>query len=218
MHRYFLHSGIGLAYQRMNWGMVEVEQGAVDLVKEWREYAERYVPAGVGLILHGSIGSGKTMLSALLLKELLADGWDGYFVTFSGLLDEFASGWRDEEQKRWFRDRITNADVLVVDDVGRELKQRSFVKGEGAIDRSRPMAVSTMDEVLRYRVAHCRPTIITTNMTTEDLTSDYGSNIMSLLNEKSATYEFVGSDYRRTAYSNQDKEIQLGLTRPVVVS
>lgn len=218
MHRYFLHAGIGLSYQRMSWRMVRAEKGAVDLTKQWREYADRYVPAGVGLILHGSIGTGKTMLAALLLKELLADGWDGYFVTFSSLIDEFASGWRDEEQKRWFRDRITNADILVVDDVGRELKQRTFVKEKGTEDRSRPLAIATMDEVLRYRVAHSRPTIITTNMTEDDLTSDYGSNIMSLLNEKSATYEFTGNDYRPTAYSNQDEEIQLGLTRPVVVS
>jgi len=73
-----------------------------------------------------------------------------------------------------------------------------------------------MDEVLRHRVANSLPTIITTNLSMDDLTRNYGSNVMSLLHERSTTYRFTGDDFRDQARYRLDDEVRQGLTRPVV--
>lgn len=209
MHRYFLHSGIGLRYQRLSWVDLDtqaVDQTALSRVLDYAEHAEHYVSIGAGLMLQGKdMGTGKTMMATLLLKRLLADGIDGYFTQFNEMLDAHTAGWRDEEQKVWFDRRVRNAGVLVIDDVGRENKNR--------IDVIEAM----FDSVLRARHDNCKPTIITTNKTAEEFESLYRSNIMSLLSETSETVQVRGADYRPQVKAKQAEERTLGLTRPVVV-
>src|SRR5690606_38450368 len=110
-------------------------------------------------------------------------------------------------EKAWFHRRIKNADVLVMDDVGREHQGRT---------RS-GLPESTFDEVLRHRVAAGTPTIITTNLDMQALQEGYGGNVMSLLHERSTTYRFTGADFRDTARVRLVDEVEMGLTRPVVL-
>lgn len=203
LHRWFLHCGIDKTYQRLSWEDVSAEPGAVAKVKDYLAHSDAYVEAGCGLILYGSMGSGKTLLTMLALKELSCH-WDCYFTTFAELIDTFTAGWHDPEDKRWFYRRIKNAGVLAIDDVGREQKGANFPR-------------STLDEVLRHRVAASRPTIITTNLNLEDLQRGYGTNIMSLLHERSTTYRFTGEDFRERSRLRLDEEILRKVTRPVVV-
>lgn len=218
LHRYLLHAGIGLAYQRLGWADVEVEPGAKEKVGSYLDSADAYVRAGCGLILYGEKGTGKTMLATLVLKHLLANGYEGYFTTFSEMVDTFMAGWRDPEEKRHFHRRIKNAGVLVIDDVGREFKQRRFVKGEGMVEFETASSEATFDEVLRHRVAASKPTIFTTNKSIDALETGYGGNILSLLRERSTTYHFTGEDFRDRARFRLDDEVRSGLTRPVVIA
>lgn len=208
LYLYMLNANVGPTYQRLAWSDVATEQGAIDKVTAYLENAEAYVQAGCGLILYGEMGTGKTLLSTLILKHLLGLGYDGYFTTFSEMIDTYTGGWHDAEEKAWFHRRIKNADVLVLDDVGREYQGR---KQSG-------LPESTFDEVLRHRVASATPTIITTNLDLTRLQEGYGGNVMSLLHERSTTYRFTGEDFRDTARMRLDEEVQLGLTRPVVLA
>lgn len=209
LHRYLLHSGIGLRYQRLSWVDLDsaaVDAKALDRVLDYGAHAEHYVSIGAGLMLQGKdMGTGKTLMATLLLKALLASGIDGYFTQFNEMLDAHTAGWRDEEQKVWFDRRVRNAGVLVIDDVGRENKNRIDV------------VESMFDSVLRARHDNCKPTIITTNKTADEFQSLYRSNIMSLLSETSEVVTVKGADYRPTVQAKQQEERTLGLTRPVVV-
>lgn len=205
LHRYLLFCGLGLSYQRMGWADVEAEQGAVDKARNYLERLPAYIDAGCGLILYGGNGTGKTLLATLILKTALAYGYDGYFTTFSEMLDTYASAWRSEQEKAWFFRRIKNVPFLVLDDPGKEMKGRLG------------MPESTFDEVLRHRVAGSKPTLITTNYTMEKLQEGYGGSVMSLLHERSTTYRFTGGDWRDNARLRLDAEVERGLTRPVVL-
>ena len=226
LHLYFLSSNIGLVYQRIGWGDVQTEPGALAKVEDYLSRLDAYMDAGCGLILHGSMGTGKTMLSTLILKAALAAGYDGYFTTFSEMIDTYSGGWYDTDEKTWFHRRIKNADILIVDDVGKEhRKTRSVSWAEAEKTGREPglaryntaLSESTFDDVLRHRVANASPTIITTNLGLEELQAGYGGNVMSLLHERSTTYRFTGEDFRDSARMRLDDEIQLGLTRPVVI-
>lgn len=206
LHRYLLHLGIDYSYQRLSWDDAEhVEKAALDKVFDYADHADGYINAGIGLVLHGTMGSGKTLVTTLLLRRMAKDGHDVYFTTFQHLIDCYTGGWRDEEKKAWFDRRIRNAGALGIDDLGRENKNRIEV------------VEAMLDEVLRSRVSAARPTIITTNKTLNELKSIYRSNVMSLLAESSIEHEFSGEDYRTTAKDARIVEAQAGLSRPIVL-
>lgn len=217
LHLWFLNAGIEKSYQRLSWHDVEAEEGAVSLVRYYMEVADLYIEAGCSLILYGEKGSGKTLLSTLLLKHLVAHGMDGFFVPFWKMIALFTEGWRDPEKALWFRRRIENVPILVLDDVGKEnMVQR---KEDGVLkDFSTSVVGKTFDAVLRHRTASSRPTILTTNFDLDQLKSGYGTNIFSLLEERSTTYRFQGDDFRATKHRERFHfELENGLRRPIVV-
>lgn len=217
LHRVLLYSGIGLGYARLGWGFATgVEGGAIEVVESYLCDLDAYVNNGVGLILHGNMGTGKTLLSVLLAKAALAQGVSVHFTTFSAMLRSLMAGFNDEDEMQWFHKRIKNVGLLVIDELGREHQQRFSTK-EGVVDRTTALAQSTLDDVLRHRVAQAKPTLLTTNMELGQLIEGYGSNVMSLLSERSIDYRFTGADFRPQERRRVDEEIRLRLQRPLVI-
>lgn len=230
VNRYLHHCGIGINYQRLSWRDLAID--IPEDIKEYLENVDKLVPFGLGFTLHGTIGSGKSLLCNLLLKHLIKQGYDGYFTTFSGLLEKFRSGFSSAEEKQWFYKRIKNAQILVIDDIGKEQQQTVFrakdavnpvrddrdIKSNASIQHiSTPIAESTLDEILRYRVNQALPTLVTTNFSMEELGEKYGSNIISLLMESNTIIEFEAGDFRRIAAQRKREEALAGLTRPIVL-
>lgn len=207
LHLRFLYSGIGLAYQRLSWvDYFDLSIAQIELADEYTRNAAGYLDAGLGLILHGSDrGTGKTMFAELLLKRLVASGVDGYSTTFASLLASFSGGWDDKAERLWFTRRVRNAAVLLIDDLGREHK--------GA----RTIADSTLEEVIRHRAQQSMPTILTTNLTPEEIRTGYGGHTMSVLYERSELVEFSGADRREEVRLRLLRETRAGLRRPVVI-
>lgn len=209
MHRYFLHSGLGVLYQRYSWTDAgSVDTAVIDAVIDYDSHIDAYVRTGRGLILRGAkTGTGKTLVAALLFKAMLAKGIDGYFTQFNEMLDAHAAGWRNEEERSWFIRRVRNAGVLVIDDVGREY-----------VGRGVELIESTLDKIVRARHDDCKPTIITTNKDDEFFSARYQGNVMSLLSGTCDIVEVTGQDYRATQAENAKFEAREGLTRPIVVA
>jgi DNA replication protein DnaC len=202
-----LNAGLGLWHQRLSWQDVEDVRG--DVLSALGEYLENHVAnirAGLGLVLWSpDRGTGKTLLAVLATKTLLAGGVDCYFTQFSEMIDTFSAGWRDEAERAWFNRRIRNAQMLVIDDLGREHKGRSEV------------VESMLDQVIRHRVANALPTLMTTNYSPQEIQGGYGPNVMSLLYERSLWVEVPGRDYRSRSNERARLEIQQGLIRPITV-
>jgi DNA replication protein DnaC len=112
---------------------------------------------------------------------------------------------------------VRNAGILFIDDIGREHKPTTM--NQGKVD-TRPGAVreTMLEAVIRQRVANCQPTIITTNLTPDDVANGYGGHTMSLLTEKTTFVEVTGSDRRREIEVREKRFVLAGMKRPVVVS
>lgn len=208
LHRYLLNAGIGLRYQRVSWIDLDqqVPQAVQQAIMEYAEEADHYVIAGLGMILWGDKGTGKTLLATLLLKTLLAAGHDGYFTQFNEMIDAYTDTWRNNDEKRWFTRRMRNATLLVVDDIGKEHK--------GRVD----MVESMFDQVIRARVANAKPTIITTNYTPDQMLSGYGGGVMSLLAESCFDHHVTGPDFRPRLRERSLQDARDGVVRPITLA
>jgi DNA replication protein DnaC len=218
LHRFYLNSGIGLTYQRYSWEDARyVNKDNLERVIEYLDSADEFVDVGYGLLLSGAKGTGKSLIAANVGQNLLLRGYGLMYLTFASLIGYLTAGWNDEDDREWFIKRVRNAKVLVIDDIGREHRQR--INDKGSI-KEVPTALSesAIDEVLRHRVSSSLPTIITTNLTEEQLRSGYGGNVMSLMAERSKVVEFEGQDFRPRANQRVEEEAKSGIRRPVMLA
>jgi DNA replication protein DnaC len=205
LHKHYLAAGIGLTYQRLDWDDYAGPTKVLDGVTKYLDKRQEFMRRGMGLYFLGSYGTGKTMLANLVLKELVKDGLTCWATTFSQTVEMFTSGWSDKADKDYFQAKFVNSEVLLLDDVGKELRGTRI-----------NLAETTFDAILRQRVQAGRVTLITTNLTPGDLEDGYGSAILSLIREKSLEVVFDGSDFRTSARERETDEVLRGEVRPIV--
>lgn len=205
LHKHYLASGIGLTYQRLDWDDYAGPTRVLDGVVKYLDKRQEFLRRGMGMYFLGSYGTGKTMLANLVLKELVKDGLTCWATTFSQTVEMFTAGWSDRADKEYFQRKFINSQVLLLDDVGKELRGTRLA-----------LAETTFDAILRQRVQAGRTTVITTNMTPADLEDGYGAAILSLIREKSLELAFDGADFRTTARERETDEVLRGEVRPIV--
>lgn len=205
LHKWYLSSGIGITFQRQDWSDWEGDPKIVEKLSKFVFDHDRYLSRGVGLLLTGDYGTGKTMLSTLTLKEYVKLGYTCFSTTFASMIELFTAGWYDEDARKYFAKKVMKSEVLLLDDLGRELRTKN------------KLSESTFDDVLRTRVQEGRVTFITTNLNPNtELSEGYGGAILSLLKEKSVLFPFDGEDYRLKANQRELAEIASGEVRPIV--
>lgn len=226
--KYLLNSGIPLTYQRLGWAdYTYLTESAMAEAASYLQNREAFVNAGFGMVLHGSRGTGKTLLANLLLKEFSADGITCYSTTFADMVDDFATGWGDKSHEAWFKRTVRNARVLYIDDVGREYSKDRFADATKSDEQVRTAALADnrpgsiketlLEATIRYRTANCLPTFVSTNFTPEQVSNGYGGHTMSLLSEKAVFVNVTGADRRGEMRQRESDLIVKGMTRPIVI-
>lgn len=206
--RFMTACGLRLHEQRLSVNDF-VSNEPLEALNRYGAKQHEYLRAGVGMVLYGPNGNGKTMAAVLLAKNALAHGLLVHFTYFSEMLSIFSSGWKSEDAKDWFHAKIKGAHLLVIDDVGKEMKQ-------GLQGNVSNMARHVIDEVLRFRYSACLPTVLTTNAPMDDMATLYGMGVFSLMSENALQVRFTGLDWRPKAQARFEAEVDAGLTRPLV--
>lgn len=203
LHKAYLSAGIGELYQRLDWPDFQGDEKAIEIAYAYLSNYESFIKNGVGLMVTGGYGQGKTLLCSLVAKELVKLGYNVFFTTFQGMIVMFTEGWYSPQEKQRFKDKIMTSDVLILDDIGKEYQTKIKLNE------------STFDYILRERSVAMKPTFLTTNMTEEELGKGYGGNILSLISERSHKYETDGYDFRQKAKDRSLQEILNGWQRPI---
>lgn len=137
------------------------------------------------LFFYGTVGTGKSFLSSCIAKELMDKGHSVIYFSSSKLFDTLSKmtfELRNKEELSRIYDDLYNCDLLIIDDLGTELTN-SFV-------------TSSLFSCLNERHLRKNPTIISTNLSLEELSIRYSERIFSRITSYFNLYKLTGQDIR----------------------
>lgn len=151
--------------------------------KTCRNYAVNFTENAPNLLFSGGTGLGKTFLSACIAREVANNGYSVVYESAGHLFSnlERARFGGDEEQRQNAQ-RYTQCDLLIVDDLGTEMGGQ--------------FTTAALYSLVNDRLLAGRPTIISTNLNTEELARRYSAQIASRLRGEYVRLAFVGEDIR----------------------
>lgn len=135
-----------------------------------------------GLLINGPVGTGKTRVAAALMAEVIRAGQRGRLVLARRLLMEL---WRDTNEGSGCAamDKLIAVPWLMIDDLGHE----------GRISEA---AVAAFHELLSVRCGEYRRTVITTNLSLDEISKAYDPSIASRIGAWTQVV-ITGPDRRR---------------------
>lgn len=144
-------------------------------------YARDFRLGAPSLLFSGAPGLGKTFLSACIARQVAESGFSVVYETVTTLFAEF------ERAKFGGEEGITEkyllCDLLIMDDLGTEMTTQ--------------FTQSVLYQVLNTRLMNGRPTVISTNLTSEELPLRYTAAIASRLLGAFDLLPFAGEDIRQ---------------------
>ena len=150
------------------------------------DFCDNFGNCGQNLLLYGNTGVGKTFLTHCIAKELLSQSYTVVYLTSIGLFDILEKNKFDRElsslEKSTTVSYVMNCDLLILDDLGTELTN-SFT-------------TSQLYQVIDSRLVHKKSTIISTNLSFDDLREQYSERIFSRLTSGYTLLKVTGEDIR----------------------
>jgi DNA replication protein DnaC len=156
------------------------------LMRYTRQFAQA-VAAGEpveSLLLMGDVGRGKTFLSSAIANVVVGARKTVVYLTFSEFLDLVRMHkFDDDQQYQEGSQRLMEADLLVLDDLGAE-KVTEFVAQE-------------LFTIINHRMNRQAPMVVSTNLSPAELEDTYGSRIASRLLNGFDAVMLKGQDVRK---------------------
>lgn len=160
------------------------------------QYAEQFklssdTPAPRSLLFLGGTGLGKTHLSTAVARTVIGRGYDVFYNSAVGMISDFefrrfGNGLAQSEVDDTAR--YTECDLLIIDDLGTEVVNQ--------------FTLSCLYHVINTRLNLGLPTLISTNLTAEELRRVYSDRITSRLLCEYLLIPFFGTDVRRQKLKN----------------
>ena len=148
------------------------------------DYAHQFGKRPGNLLLFGAPGLGKTFLSAAIAREVSGKGFSVVYDTAGRVFQRFeARKFTREEDAEGDVDRVLSCDLLILDDLGTEMTT-AFVQ-------------SALYEIVNTRLMEKRATIISTNLSPDQLAQRYSPQVASRIEGEYQILPFVGEDIRK---------------------
>lgn len=154
-----------------------------DVYNRCKSYASNFDNDSVSLYFCGRTGLGKTHLSLAIANEVIKKGYNvvyGSVINFLNKLEREKFGRADSFETE---DVLINADLLILDDLGAEF--------------SSAVAMSSLYNIINSRIARGVPTIISSNLSFDELKSRYPESIVSRIIGTFVAVIFTGDDIRQ---------------------
>lgn len=148
-----------------------------------RSYAEHFGEHSENLLFSGDTGLGKTFLSACIARSVADQGFSVMYESAAHLFEKLEKAkFSGDGAAIAEAEKYTCCDLLIVDDLGTEMSSQ-FV-------------TAALYTLINDRLLSGRATIISTNMTAEEMAKRYSPQILSRLRGSYRRVPFVGEDIR----------------------
>lgn len=171
-----------------------------DSLRKTKIYAEEWNSVsreGIGLLLIGDVGTGKSYAAGCVANELLDHMISVRFVRMADVVNDL-QGCYGEDREKYYK-HIMSPALLIIDDLGAE--------------RDTAFAQECVLDVIERRIFTGKPMIITTNVSLEQMKNPIGiveKRIYSRLLASCVPVLFSGNDFRKNiANENIKKAKQL---------
>ena len=157
-------------------------------MQNYVQHFDEFRAQGKGLLLFGSVGTGKTFLAACAANALIDKGVPALVTNFSRIANTLQGMFEGRQE---YLDSLNKFPLLVLDDLSTERQTDYMLE----------MVYNVIDA--RYRAK--LPLIVTTNLTREELQNADDiryQRIFSRLFEMCTPIEIAGADRRRAALKN----------------
>lgn len=111
-----------------------------------------YLASGIGLLLHGKVGAGKSYLAACIANELIDQGYLVKYSTLTTMVNEMNATFEDKADYLY---KLNRYDLIIIDDFGTE-RNTEFMNEQAY-------------SVINARYESGKPMVITTNLSGEEL-------------------------------------------------
>ncbi len=155
------------------------------IVADANRFIEEFDTAGRSVLIYGNTGVGKTFLTNCIAKALLDTAHHVVYMTAHGLFETFETHRFDhgeEPEQSSLYHYIFHCDLLIIDDLGTELSN-SFTN-------------SMLYTCINERQLHGKSTVISTNLSLEQLRDRYSERIFSRITGNYTLWKLIGKDIR----------------------
>jgi DNA replication protein DnaC len=144
-----------------SWNFANDDMSNAELSTAMRRYADNFsefLAQGKGLLLCGSVGTGKTYAACEVLNAVMEAGVPAKFTSFAKLLNELQSSY----DKQGVIDELSRFKLVALDDLG--------------VERTTEYAQEQVYNIVDARVRSGLPMIITTNLTLDAIKNPRSMN------------------------------------------
>ena len=143
----------------------------------------------LGLLFWGDVGTGKSFLAACIANGLLDQGVSVMMTNFTRILNKLSD--LQVKERCQYIASFGKVDLLIIDDLGTELNN-AFIN-------------SQLFLCMNERTIHQKSTIISTNLSLEQINRSYTERISSRIIESYELLHIYGDDIRiKKAFSSLD--------------
>lgn len=138
------------------------------------ENLQEALDSGYGLVINGEYGTGKTSAAVICLKHVKSIGGSGFYVTVSDYIKAVFERHMYNSSVS-VEGRSRDVDLLVIDDIGKEAVN---------LGTERDASAMVVASLVRDRRESLKSTIITTNLSQEQLFKFYGNYFLESIKDK----------------------------------
>lgn len=150
-----------------------------------RRMVDQFAHSYENLFLFGTVGTGKSFLSGCIAKEVIEAGFSVIYFSATGLFDtlsKYAFDTKSKESLYKTYEDLYNCDLMIIDDLGTELSNQ-FVN-------------SQLFSLLNERHIRRKSTIISTNLSLEEVKERYSDKVLSRIVSNYNVCKLSGKDIR----------------------
>lgn len=165
-----------------------INEHNADMVAKARQYAKYFDEyTTTGLLLSGTVGTGKTHLSFGIGRYLASKGFWPYRKSFVDICLAIKRSWRQEvSEENRVKEPLLKDSPIILDDLGAEAREKTE---QGWVSE-------LLFEIVQTRYEKELPTIITTNLKLDELSQRYGERTASRICEMCTVTWTEGYDFR----------------------